>query len=270
MPELPEVETIKLGVTPHLLDKEIKDVIVNRRDLRWPIPKNFENTVSGQKVLRVARRSKYLKLYLANGYVVVLHFGMSGRLRIKERPAEYIKHDHVVFQTSLHDIIFNDPRRFGAVTVEHSHSIETHKLFKNIGEEPFDISGADFYRLFSSRKCSLKSALLNQKLIAGVGNIYACEALFESKLMPTRGCESVGEKSYKVLLKNIQSVLRSAIASGGSSLRDYRQASGETGYFQHEFKVYGRAGESCFKCGCVIKKVVQNQRSSFFCPKCQS
>ena len=270
MPELPEVETIKLGVTPYIIGQVFDDVVVRRRDMRWPIPEHFEELVKGQRVLDVTRRSKYLKIHLENKYVIIVHFGMSGRLRVENQGEELQKHDHVILYICGKQVVLNDPRRFGGITIERESGLKNHMFFKELAPEPFEMSVEDFWQRIKGRKTSIKSAILNQKNIVGVGNIYACEALFLSGISATKSCSELTRADAEKLLSVICRVLEEAIQAGGSSLKDHRQVGGEMGYFQHSFKVYGRENEPCYVCFSTIERVVQNQRSTFFCPNCQS
>ena len=297
MPELPEVETVKRGLAPTFEGAKIVSVDQNRPDLRFPFPERFAPRLAGRTVTALSRRSKYLMADIDRGDILVMHLGMSGSFRIEnekdqQTPGVFAhertkdpKHDHVVFhlktrQSSDARIIYNDPRRFGFMVLIPRSELEDHALFKNLGLEPLgnDLSGTTLARLFKNRESPLKAALLNQKLIAGLGNIYVCEALWRSGLSPERPAGSLTTKSGKPTKKagelagHIRETLQDAIKAGGSSLRDHTQADGTLGYFQHSFAVYDRAGEACRKEGCngTIERLVQSNRSTFHCPVCQS
>lgn len=297
MPELPEVETVKRGLAPTFEGAKIASVDQNRPDLRFPFPDRFELRLTGRTVTALSRRSKYLMADIDSGDILVMHLGMSGSFRIENEaeqrtPGAFAhertkdpKHDHVVFHLKTREsadarIIYNDPRRFGFMTLIPRPELEDHALFKDLGLEPLgnDLSGATLAQLFENRKSPLKAALLNQKLIAGLGNIYVCEALWRSGLSPERPAGTLTTKSGKPTKKadelagHIRETLQDAIKAGGSSLRDHTQADGTLGYFQHSFAVYDREGEPCRKEGCkgTIERLVQSNRSTFHCRLCQS
>ncbi|WP_310618375.1 bifunctional DNA-formamidopyrimidine glycosylase/DNA-(apurinic or apyrimidinic site) lyase [Flexibacterium corallicola] len=295
MPELPEVETVKTGLAPYFENATFSEVEVRRPNLRFPFPENFRENILGKQVTNMGRRSKYLLVDLSSGDVLVMHLGMSGSFRIIEldssgKPVndadEHSKlpqHDHVVFhltpvkagQGTPAKVIYNDPRRFGFMTLIPREALETHALFAKMGIEPLgnQLSGPFLQSLFSGKKSNLKSSLLNQQLIAGLGNIYVCEALWRSKLDPQRASSTVADNAEQaeVLVANIRAVLQDAIAAGGSTLKDHVQADGSLGYFQHSFAVYGREGEACRTEGCTgqVARIVQSGRSTFYCPECQ-
>jgi len=282
MPELPEVETVRTGLAPVMEGQVIAHVEVNRPDLRWPFPDRMAERLSGQRVLRLRRRSKYILADLSSGETLLIHLGMSGRMTVsgdlegrfvKDHPAAQ-KHDHVVLHMENGArIIFNDPRRFGAMDLMETKSAEQHKLLAALGPEPL---GNDFHEdhliaAFKGRTMPVKSALLDQKIVAGLGNIYVCEVLFRAKITPTRKIGNIAPKRVASLVPIIRQVLEEAISAGGSSLRDFRQADGELGYFQHSFDVYRREGEPCHASGCrgVIGRITQGGRSTFYCAQCQ-
>jgi len=292
MPELPEVETVRRGLEGALVGARFERVEQRRRDLRFPLPERFAERLEGARVQALGRRAKYLLGELDSGEVLAMHLGMSGRFTIDRageirRPGRFVHdaplgatHDHVVFHMSNGArVVYNDARRFGYMTLIEARALEGHKLFRDLGVEP--LSGAlspDFIaRAFAGKHTSLKAALLDQRLIAGLGNIYVCEALHRAGLSPRRGAASLARRSgaptaraHRVV-EAIKSVLEDAIAAGGSSLRDYQHADGSLGYFQHSFAVYGRAGQSCPRaaCGGKIRRIVQSGRSTFFCAQCQ-
>jgi formamidopyrimidine-DNA glycosylase len=282
MPELPEVETVRKGLIPAMEGSVIARAQVNRPDLRWPFPDRMAERLTGQKVLQLRRRSKYILCDLASGESLLIHLGMSGRMLISgdplgnfvhEHPAPE-KHDHVVLDMENGArITFNDPRRFGAMDLLPTAEGDAHPLLCNIGPEPLgnDFHESHLVRVLKGRKTAIKTALLDQKNVAGLGNIYVCEVLFRSGIHPTRPCARLSETRIESLVPIIRDVLRDAIAAGGSSLKDFRQADGELGYFQHSFDVYGREDQPCRSPGCAdtIRRIVQSGRSSFYCPTCQ-
>jgi formamidopyrimidine-DNA glycosylase len=301
MPELPEVETVRLGLEPVLQGHVLTDVETRRGDLRIPFPKNFVARTKGCTVKKLWRRAKYLLADLDSGETLVIHLGMSGRMSVfslvapahADAPADgkprklgnYVydtapvdagtgKHDHVVFETDAPArIIFNDHRRFGLMTLVDTAHLDQDKLFKDIGVEPLSakFNTAALAKMLEGKKTPIKSALLDQRLIAGLGNIYVCEALFRSHISPKRLAGSLPKERLAPLAAAIKKVLKDAIAAGGSTLRDHAQATGDPGNFQHHFLVYGREGKPC-KLGCkgTVKRIVQAGRSTFYCPKCQT
>ena len=282
MPELPEVETVRRGLAPVMEGAVIVRADVNRPDLRWPFPDRMSERLTGQRVERLRRRSKYILADLASGETLLIHLGMSGRMTVsgdplgrfvRDHPAVE-KHDHVVFHMENGArITFNDPRRFGAMDLMPTEGAAHHKLLAALGPEPLsnDFHEAVLLEAFKGRNTPIKSALLDQRIVAGLGNIYVCEALFRGGIHPARKAGRIAGKRIAPLVPIIRQVLDEAIAAGGSSLKDFRQADGELGYFQHAFDVYGREGEPCRTAGCEgrIARIVQSGRSSFYCPVCQ-
>jgi len=282
MPELPEVETVRRGLVPSMENVVIERADVNRPDLRWPFPENMAQRLSGQRVTSLTRRSKYILVHLESAETLLIHLGMSGRMTISGDPlGQFIndhpqlqKHDHVIFHMANGArITFNDARRFGAMDIIAASELETHPLLANIGPEPLGNAFNAPYLAdkLSAKKSPIKSALLDQRVVAGLGNIYVCEVLFRTGIHPERKASDLTTKEYAKLVPEIRQVLEEAIEAGGSSLRDYRQADGELGYFQHRFKVYGREGEQCSapQCTADIERITQSGRSSFYCPNCQ-
>ncbi|MEI4233376.1 bifunctional DNA-formamidopyrimidine glycosylase/DNA-(apurinic or apyrimidinic site) lyase [Roseovarius sp. D22-M7] len=282
MPELPEVETVRRGLAPVMEGAVIARALVNRPDLRWPFPPDMAARLTGQRVLMLRRRSKYILADLGSGETLLIHLGMSGRMLVSGQgvgrfvhahPAPE-KHDHVVLEMANGvRITFNDPRRFGAMDLVPSAAAEAHPLLAKLGPEPL---GNGFHAPYlaaalNGRASPIKAALLDQRIVAGLGNIYVCETLFRARISPRRRARNISAKRAGGLVPIIRAVLDDAIAAGGSSLRDFRHASGELGYFQHTFDVYGREAEPCRTEGCtgVIARVVQAGRSSFYCPRCQ-
>ena len=292
MPELPEVETVRRGLQPVMEGSKILKAEARRKDLRFPFQKDFIARLEGQTVTGLGRRAKYLMADLGSGDVLLMHLGMSGSFRVLESgdnktPGQFHyprsedrAHDHVVFHMSSGTaVVFNDPRRFGYMKIIARNALEDEPLLKGLGPEPLgnEFGAAMLARACAGKKTSLKAALLDQRVVAGLGNIYVCEALYRSQLSPRRSAATLATKKLeptdhaKRLVGAIHGVLNQAIKAGGSSLRDHRQTSGELGYFQHSFQVYDREGEKCqtAKCGGIVRRFVQNGRSTFWCPKCQ-
>jgi formamidopyrimidine-DNA glycosylase len=282
MPELPEVETVRRGLIPVMEGQVIATASVNRPNLRWPFPPNMAARLTGQRVMALRRRSKYILADLASGETLLIHLGMSGRMLISgaqigafhhEHPAP-AKHDHVVLDMAAGArITFNDARRFGAMDLMPTATAEDHPLLAALGPEPLGNSFDEDYLVarLRDRNTPIKSALLDQHIVAGLGNIYVCEVLFRAGISPKRRAGQIAAPRVRSLVPLIRQVLSEAIEAGGSSLRDYRQADGELGYFQHRFQVYGCEGHPCAKPHCkgIIARVVQSGRSSFYCPTCQ-
>ncbi|ASP19794.1 formamidopyrimidine-DNA glycosylase [Antarctobacter heliothermus] len=282
MPELPEVETVRRGLAPVMEGQEIARALVNRPDLRWPFPDRMAERLTGARVNRLWRRSKYILADLSTGESLLIHLGMSGRMLVSGDPlgrfvhehAAPQKHDHVVLDMGQGArITFNDPRRFGAMDLLTTEAADRHPLLAVLGPEPLGNEFSESYLIaaLKGRKTPIKSALLDQKNIAGLGNIYVCEALFRTGIHPARKVNQISEVRLAGLVPVVREVLQDAIAAGGSSLRDFRQADGELGYFQHSFDVYGREGQPCRSEGCTdtVRRIVQSGRSSFYCPTCQ-
>lgn len=273
MPELPEVETIRRGLNAQLTGKYIEDIIIRRRDLRIPISFDFERLLKGQKLKRIVRRAKYLLFYFEDDRVLLAHLGMSGRLLIQGIPyPPFAKHDHVMIQWSGKiRLVFNDPRRFGLLAMFDKKKIKTSPLLKKLGPEPLSSSwnGAQLYESLLTCNASIKTAIMDQRRVVGVGNIYACEALFMAHIHPESSGNSLRLAEANDLAYAIKAVLIKAIASGGSTVRNYKQTSGEKGYFQHHFSVYGRNAQQCITCKSTIVVIRQSGRSTFFCPHCQ-
>jgi formamidopyrimidine-DNA glycosylase len=282
MPELPEVETVRRGLEPAMTGHVITLAQVNRPDLRWPFPPRMAERLTGQPVLGLRRRSKYILADLQSGETLLIHLGMSGRMLISgmqigafhhDHPAP-AKHDHVVLDMSNGArITFNDPRRFGAMDLLTTATAPAHPLLAQIGPEPFGNAFNEPYLVerLKGRATPIKSALLDQRIVAGLGNIYVCEVLHRAGIDPRRQAGRISASRIGSLVPLIREVLSEAIEAGGSSLRDFRQADGELGYFQHNFKAYGREGETCTRPGCEgqIERIVQAGRSTFFCTNCQ-
>lgn len=280
MPELPEVETVRRGLQPHLEGQRIARAEARRPDLRWPLPVDLVQVLTGATVTALRRRSKYLLADLDRGGTLLMHLGMSGRMLVEgagladfhRDPSILPRHDHVVLVTEAGTTItFNDARRFGMVDLIREGT--AHPLLDHLGPEPFDPAFTPAYlaTVFAGRKAPVKQALLDQRIVAGLGNIYVSEALYRAGIDPRRAAGRISAARLAALIGHIREVLTDAIAAGGSSLRDHRQATGELGYFQHSFRVYDREGQPCPTPGCngTIQRIVQSGRSSFFCPVCQ-
>lgn len=279
MPELPEVETVRRGLAPVLEGNRIARAVARRPDLRFPLPEDFGQRLTGRTVVRVARRAKFLLLELDDGANLICHLGMSGSFRIYKGPApDLSKHDHVILTTDQGvEIRYNDPRRFGFMLLAEAGQVDVHPMLKDIGPEPLadDFDAAMLARALRGRKSPIKAVLLDQSVVAGLGNIYVAEALFQAGISPKRKAATIAGVRAERLHRAIVDVLERAVAAGGSSISDHRQPSGELGYFQHTFAVYGRAGEACPGCDCEITKtggivrIQQAGRSTFYCTKRQ-
>jgi formamidopyrimidine-DNA glycosylase len=288
MPELPEVETVRRGLAPAMEGARFAKVEARRADLRWPLPKDFVARLEGETVTGLGRRAKYLLADLSSGEVLVMHLGMSGSFRVgREQAGAYYHekgklaaHDHVVFHMSNGAVVtFNDPRRFGSMKLVKRAEMEREPVLRELGPEPLgnQFDAAMLAAACAGKKTSLKAALLDQTIVAGLGNIYVCEALYRAHLSPKRQASTIADRKgapnerAHALVDAIKAVLSDAIAAGGSSLRDHRQTDGELGMFQHNFRVYDREGEKCRMRGCKgsIRRFVQNGRSTFWCPACQ-
>ena len=281
MPELPEVETTRRGLLTALEGQVLQTVDVRVPALRFPLPVDMAARLTGRKVTGITRRAKYLQVALEDGQVLLVHLGMSGRLRVFPPGGELPpleKHDHVIFRTAAgSEIRFNDTRRFGSMDLVTADTVDDHPLLRDLGPEPLgnEFNGPMLAARLRGRRTPIKAALLDQKNVAGLGNIYVCEALYHANLSPRRGAYTVQGARAELLVRTIRQVLEQAIAAGGSSLRDFRQADGELGYFQHQFAVYGRESEQCPRCapgknatGC-IRRIVQSGRSTFYCSRWQ-
>ena len=293
MPELPEVETVRRGLEPAMVGARIKAVKLGRRDIRVPFPPRFGARLEGRRIAALARRAKYLLFALDSGETLIVHLGMSGSFRIEstdasaKTPGQFYherskdpKHDHVVIHLDNNKVVtYNDPRRFGFMDLAASDAIDAHPRLSVLGDDPLtpDFGAARLAKLFVGTRAPLKAGLLDQKRLAGLGNIYACEALFRARLSPLRPAgilahpSGVPTRAARALADAIRRVLEEAIEAGGSTLRDHRLADGGLGYFQHSFAVYDREGEPCSRPRCrgTIARKAQSGRSTFFCPNCQ-
>ncbi|WP_207480683.1 bifunctional DNA-formamidopyrimidine glycosylase/DNA-(apurinic or apyrimidinic site) lyase [Arenibaculum pallidiluteum] len=278
MPELPEVETVCRGLAPWIEGRTVTRVEQRRPDLRIPFPEGLVTRLTGRRVERVRRRAKYALMDLDDGTTVIWHLGMSGRMTVGRDLGPVLAHDHLIlgFDDGA-ELRFNDARRFGLVTLAEPGEADRHPLLAGLGPEPLGngFNGAVLAERLRGKLCPIKAALLDQQVVAGVGNIYACEALFRARLSPTRLAATVVGKRAEDLAAAVRAVLAEAIEAGGSSLRDYVQASGELGYFQHRFAVYDREGAACPGCTCDIartggiRRIIQSNRSTFYCPRRQ-
>jgi formamidopyrimidine-DNA glycosylase len=290
MPELPEVDTVRMGLAPAMEGQRFAKVEVRRCDLRWPLPKDFAERLKGQTVKGLGRRAKYLLVDLSSDDVLLMHLGMSGSMRLRRNGEQVLgdpryfeiakdeKHDHVIFHMSNGaTITFNDPRRFGSMKIVPRAKLDKEPLLRGLGPEPLgnEFDAAMLAKACTGKKTSLKAALSDQRVVAGLGNIYVCEALFRARLSPKRQASTIADRNGKpnerahALVDAIKATLHDAIKAGGSSLRDHRRADGSLGDFQHNFKVYDREGEPCPGCKGKIKRIVQTGRSTFYCPSCQ-
>ena len=287
VPELPEVETVRRGLAPAMEGASFAKVEVRDRRLRWPIVRNFAKRLQGKRVDGLGRRAKYLLADLSSGDVLIMHLGMSGSFRVGKdaKPGVYYHeksksaaHDHVVFHMSNGQVVtFNDPRRFGSMKLVARAKLDKEKLLSALGPEPLgnEFDAAMLATACAEKKTSLKAALGDQRVVAGLGNIYVCEVLYRARLSPKRQASTIAERNGKpnaragALVEAVRAVLKDAIKAGGSSLRDHRQADGSLGNFQHHFSVYDREGEPCPNCKGKIKRIVQSGRSTFYCPSCQ-
>ena len=269
MPELPEVETTRRGIEPHILNKQVRKVILRTKKLRWPIPSRLNRYLSEQYINEVARRGKYLLLKTDNG-TLIIHLGMSGSLRILDADLPAQKHDHV-------DIVFNkkllrlrDPRRFGAVLWT-KHDPYKHKLLSTLGPEPLsnEFTGEYLHKISRKRQLSVKDFIMNSKNVVGVGNIYATESLFSSGIHPLRAAGKISKQRYIDLTENINTILNKALQSGGTTLRDFTHEDGKPGYFSIELKVYGRGKQPCVVCKKPLRAIKQGQRTTTYCTNCQ-
>jgi formamidopyrimidine-DNA glycosylase len=288
MPELPEVETVRQGLAPVLAGARLARVEARRPDLRFPLPEGFVQRLTGARIERLDRRAKYLLAPTDRGCTLVMHLGMTGRFEISgtkapaERPGRFAlaqppdpKHAHILFETEAGArVTFYDPRRFGYMDILPTEGLERHPWFAGLGPEPLScgFDAAHLARAFQGRRQSVKATLLDQRVVAGLGNIYVCEALHRAGIAPEAPSGALSRRRLQGLAEAVRQVLREAIEAGGSTLRDYANADGGLGYFQHSFRVYGREGEPCLKPGCRgrVERIVQSGRSTFACSRCQS
>ena len=276
MPELPEVETVSQGIKSKLLNHKISKVIVKRRDLRFRMDTKLEQKITNTKINSVSRRAKYILINLDNGLTVIIHLGMSGRIVVEDLKSSknVFKHTHLeIITTGKKKMKFIDPRRFGSVLIHETNNLNTHKLIKNLAPEPLtkEFNATYLFKALKGRSANIKSIIMNQFIVVGVGNIYASESLYKAKIRPGRQAKSLSLTECVLLAKSIKKVLKRSIKLGGSSINDYSLVDGNLGFFQREFEVYGKEGKICRKktCHSKILRIVIAQRSSFYCSKCQ-
>lgn len=270
MPELPEVETSRRGISPHIVGKSLESLIVRQAKLRWPVPADLNRLLTGQSLGAISRRGKYLLLDFGKGYLII-HLGMSGSLRITSQDNTANKHDHIDWVFTDGTVLrYNDPRKFGAVLW--TTQPEQHMLLSKLGPEPLsdNLNATYLFKAASQRRIPIKSFIMDSHIVVGVGNIYASESLFWAGIHPTRSVGEVSLSSFEKLVASIQKVLSSAIEQGGTTLRDYVNPEGKPGYFQQTLQVYGRRNEACRHCATPIEHIKIGQRASYFCPRCQS
>jgi formamidopyrimidine-DNA glycosylase len=269
MPELPEVETTRRGISPHLSGRSVSGIVVRNPHLRWPVSRRLAAELTGQTVTAVGRRAKYLLLHTERG-TLLIHLGMSGSLRIVDPATPPGKHDHVDILFHDRALRLTDPRRFGSLHWTRRPP-ERHRLLRDLGPEPLGpaFSGDYLYRVSRGRKVAVKQFIMNSHVVVGVGNIYANEALYMAGLSPRRAAGRIGRQKYRLLDEVIREVLNDAIAEGGTTLRDFVNGNGEPGYFRMQLNVYGKTGEACISCRARIREIRQGQRSTFYCPVCQ-
>jgi len=271
MPELPEVETTLRGIVPHLLDQKIKSVVVRSRKLRWPVPSNLEQRLIGRRVCKLSRRAKYLLMDVETG-TLIIHLGMSGRLHIISTDTPFGKHDHIDILFDGNKLLrFRDPRRFGCFLWASEDPLN-HRLLRHLGVEPLSThyTAEYLYRHSRGRRVAVKSFMMNQQVVVGIGNIYASEALYCCGIHPLRQAGRISMARYESLVDCCKIVLQAAIDSGGTSLKDFTQADGKPGYFTQSLSVYNREGMACSKCSGLNRRKVIAQRATYYCPRCQS
>ncbi len=270
MPELPEVETTRRGIAPHITGRTVRRVIVREPRLRWPVPRRLAGELAGQVVDHVGRRAKYLLLETASG-TAILHLGMSGSLRIIDSDSPAGKHDHIDLQLDNGKAVrFTDPRRFGSLHWT-TRPLQSHRLLRELGPEPLDraFSGSHLYELSRQRRVAVKNFIMNSHVVVGIGNIYASEALYMAGIHPARAAGRISLRKYALLAEVVKEVLQDAIAAGGTTLRDFVNGEGKPGYFRQHLNVYGKTGQPCISCRVPIREIRIGQRSTFYCPKCQ-
>ena len=267
MPELPEVETTKNGLVKLLTNKRITKVEIRNPNLRWKVDHSIQSSLNNQTIRSFSRRGKYILFKLDNGYLMI-HLGMSGKINVVDTSEPVKKHDHFLLHFDRKIMHFNDPRRFGSIFFLTNLN---HKLLNNLGVEPLEDSFHENFLFESSRNKtqSVKAFIMDSKVVVGVGNIYACESLFKTGINPMIKANKISKQRYIYLTENIKTVLTEAIKAGGTTLQDFAKVDGKPGYFSHELSVYGRENENCYNCNGKIRRIVQNQRSTFYCPKCQ-
>lgn len=273
MPELPEVQTVVNGIFDSIVNQKFSNIDIYRRDLRISVNDKVDKFAVNSEILSVKRRSKYILIYLENSHILIIHLGMSGKLTINEsKNYQPLKHDHLVFEISNGKrLVFNDARRFGLVICVTEQEFSKHKLFAKLGVEPLtdNLSVSYLKNKLKNKSLNIKQAIMDANIVVGVGNIYASESLFKAKISPTRPANRLDEKELSTLISEIKEILKLAIKAGGSTLKDFTQSSGQTGYFQFNFNVYGKDGEKCNLCNNKIVRIKQSGRSTFYCEYCQ-
>lgn len=271
MPELPEVQTITQGLRDNIIGKNISSVNISNKNLRLPFPVNI-NSITNKNIKLVTRRARYILIHLNSNQIILIHLGMSGKLIYQEQKRKIEKHDHflITFKDNS-SLTYNDPRRFGLIDLVDKNQLLNHKMIKNLGIEPLNIDFNAIYlkKMLKNKKMNIKTAMMDNKIVVGVGNIYINESLFKSRICPLRSACSLSDQELKDLVRNIKDILIKAIKAGGSTLRDYIDLKGDIGEFQFDFKVYGKHNKKCSVCNHIIVKIKQNGRSSFYCKKCQ-
>lgn len=272
MPELPEVETAVRGLRPMLVGQQIRRIIIRQPRLRWPVPDDLGQRLTGAQITAIRRRAKYGLMDSNRGETLIFHLGMSGRFALLEGTEPPDKHDHVLFETDAATLAYRDPRRFGSMHLVATEAADAHPLLAHLGPEPLsDEFDADrLIRAAHRRRTPIKALLLDQRVVAGLGNIYVSEALFAAGIHPARQAGRIAPRRLERLVPAIQDILQRAITAGGSTLRDHAGLKGDSGYFQMQFQVYGRADQPCVTCARPIRRITQSGRSSFYCPACQT
>lgn len=273
MPELPEVETVKNAIQKALKHAVVVDVKVNETRLRKPVPENLAEQIINKKIIDYRRIAKYIVIDFDGGLSLIMHLGMSGKIKLSDTYTEQQKHDHIIFKTTEGYMIYNDPRRFGLCLFANTNNLRQNSIFKNTGIDPFEkeLTGKYLFEKINKKNIAIKQVLLDQSIICGIGNIYASEALFLAGILPTRKAQSLTNTECSLLVEKVRQVLLKAIEAGGSTLRDYKKPDGSLGYFQNMHCVYNKTGQPCPNCSCNIKntggiqKIVQNGRSTYFC-----
>jgi len=276
MPELPEVETVTRALSKIIKRSKVKSIEIYRKDLRWQVPDNLKETLENDIFEEPFRRGKYILIPTKKGNILLIHLGMSGQIKIKDSIPTLLKHDHIRIiienkNNQIFSITYNDPRRFGYVDYLNKINIKTHFLLKNLGVEPFSeyLTNNYLHNIYKNKKINIKNALLDQKIIAGIGNIYASEILFRAKIKPYRNVYSLTYKDLELIINSTKEILKNSIKKGGTTIKDHKQPDGKLGYFKQDLAVYGKANEKCNVCKKLIEVSIINNRSTFFCNYCQ-
>ena len=272
MPELPEVETVVNYLKEHIISDSFAKAEIYSPKLRIPIPQDLSQKIANQEIISIKRRAKYIFINLRNNITLLCHLGMTGKILLSDIKSPKAKHDHIIFKLkSGRYLSYNDQRRFGLITYDHTKKISDNKLIHHLGVEPLstEFNGNYLYNITRLKQLAIKKFIMEQKNIVGVGNIYAVEALFLSKIHPEAISQDLSRSACQILSDNIKLILNQAIARGGSTIKDYESADGNAGYFQHEFKIYGREKKPCKACDTKIERIIQGGRSTFYCSRCQ-